>query len=180
MEIDDLHVRTKKNSYTTVLTPSLANLPYTIETLVQRIETCTIEPVDPIIRTHHRIFLLGTLIYAHRQLLNPPPSVLSSYLSTLLDCVALYPTLGGGHIALWPVFMAAVEVYLPEHKTQVREWMDRADAIGVTSRKNVRRLVEEVWITREHMASDEGVKECEIIVDWKAVMNRLGMDILLI
>ena len=80
---------------------------------------------------------------------------------------------------MWPVFMAALEVYLPEHKKQVREWMNRADAIGVTSRKDVRRLLEEVWVTREHMARDEGIEESEIIVDWKVVMNRLGMDILL-
>ena len=75
--------------------------------------------------------------------------------------------------------MASVEVYLPEHKHQVREWMDRADAIGVPSRKNVRRLVEEIWRTREHVASDTGMEEGEVVVDWRDVMARLGMDVLL-
>lgn len=75
--------------------------------------------------------------------------------------------------------MAAVEVYLPEHQRQVREWMDRADAIGVPSRKNVRRLVLEIWRTREHVAGDAGIEEGEIVVDWRVVMDRLGMDVLL-
>ena len=75
--------------------------------------------------------------------------------------------------------MASVEVYLPEHKRQVREWMDRADAIGVPSRQNVRRLVEEVWRTREHVANDAGMEEGEVVVDWRDVMDRLGMDVLL-
>ena len=150
-----------------------------IQSLVDRIENCVIEPADPIIRTHHRIFLLGTLIYAHRQLHNPPPLSLFPYLSSLLDCIDRFVTIGGGHIALWPVFMASVEVYLPEHKRQVREWMDRADAIGVPSRKNVRRLVEEIWRTREHVARDTGMEEGEVVVDWRDVMARLGMDVLL-
>lgn len=75
--------------------------------------------------------------------------------------------------------MAAVEVYLPEHKQQVREWMDRADQIGVASRTDVRQLVESVWATREQMANDEGIEECEIILSWSATMNEMGMDVLL-
>ena len=150
-----------------------------IQSLVDRIENCVIEPTDPIVRTHHRIFLLGTLIYAHRQLNNPPPLALFSYLSSLLDCVVHFGTLGGGHIALWPVFMAAVEVYLPEHKRQVLEWMDRADAIGVPSRQNVRRLMEEVWRTREQVAGDSGIEQGEVAVDWRVVMESLGTDVLL-
>ena len=76
--------------------------------------------------------------------------------------------------------MAAVEVYLPEHKDRVREWMDQADQIGVGSRSDVRHLIETVWTTREQMAIDEGVEECEIPLSWKTVMNDLGMDVLLI
>ena len=81
---------------------------------------------------------------------------------------------------MWPVFMAAVEVYLPRHKNQVREWMDRADQIGVASRNDVRKLIEKVWATRKQIAKDEGVEECEVVLDWNIVMNDLGMDVLLI
>ena len=76
--------------------------------------------------------------------------------------------------------MAAVEVYLPEHKQQVREWMDRADQIGVASRTDVHRLIERIWATREQIANDEGIEECEIILSWSVIMNEMGMDIVLI
>ncbi|KAG7005716.1 hypothetical protein G7Y79_00018g045230 [Physcia stellaris] len=151
----------------------------TIKNLIHRIEQCVLESTEAIVHTHQRIFLLGTLIYAHRQLLNPPPFALFSHLSSLLDCVALYPTLGGGHTALWPVFMAAVEVYLPEHKQQVREWMDRADQIGVASRTDVHQLIKRIWATREQMADDEGIEECEIVLSWSVIMNEMGLDIVL-
>ena len=152
----------------------------TIKSLISRIENCVIETSDPVVGTHQKIFLLGTVIFAHRQLLNPPPFALFSHLSSLLDCVALFPTLGGGHIALWPVFMAAVEVYLPEHKNQVRQWMDRADLIGVANRNDVRKLIENVWARRKQIADDEGADECEIALDWSTVMNDLGLDVLLV
>lgn len=158
----------------------LGPLDSTIKSLISRIENCVLETSDPVVGTHQKIFLLGTVIFAHRQLLNPPPFALFSHLSSLLDCVALFPTLGGGHIALWPVFMAAVEVYLPYHKNQVREWMDRADQIGVANRNDVRKLIEKVWATRKQIAKDEGAEECEIVLDWNVVMNDLGMDVLLI
>ena len=160
--------------------PTPGALDSTIKSLISRIESCVLETTDPMVGTHQKIFLLGTVIFAHRQLLNPPPFALFSHLSSLLDCVALFPTVGGGHIALWPVFMAAVEVYLPRHKNQVREWMDRADQIGVASRNDVRKLIEKVWATRKQIAKDEGVEECEVVLDWNIVMNDLGMDVLLI
>ncbi|KAL8792260.1 MAG: hypothetical protein Q9195_005139 [Heterodermia aff. obscurata] len=150
-----------------------------IKNLISRVENCVLETDDPVVGTHQKIFLLGTVIFAHRQLLNPPPFALFSHLSSLLDCVALFPTLGGGHIALWPVFMAAVEVYLPSHKNQVREWMDRADQIGIASRNDVRNLIEKVWAIRKQVATDKGAEECEIVLDWKIIMNDLGMDVLL-
>lgn len=150
----------------------------TIASLIRRIENCVLESTDPVIRTHQRIFHLGTLIYAQRQLLNPPPFALFSYLASLLDCVALYPTLGGGNIALWPVFMGAVEIYLPEHKKQVRAWMDQADQVGVASRTDVRKVIEKVWATRKQMADDKGIEECEVVLSWSVVMNELGMDLL--
>ena len=155
-------------------------LDSTIQGLISRIENCALETADPVVGTHQKIFLLGTVICAHRRLLNSPPIALLSHLSSLLDCIALFPTLGGGHIALWPVFMAAVEVYLPSHKSQVREWMDRADQIGVASRNDVRKLIEKVWATRMQIAKDKGAEECEIVLDWNAVMNDLGMDVLLV
>ena len=158
----------------------LGALDSTIKSLISRIENCVLEITDPVVATHQKIFLLGTVIFAHRQLLNPPPLELFSHLSSLLDCVALFPTLGRGHIALWPVFMAAMEVYLPSHKNQIREWMDRADQIGVASRIDVRKLIEKVWATRKQIAKDEGTEECQIVLDWTIVMNDLGMDVLLI
>ena len=157
-----------------------AALDSRIKSLISRIENCVLETTDPVVTTHQKIFLLGTVIFAHRQLLSPPPFELFSHLSSLLDCVALFPTLGGGHIALWPVFMAAMEVYLPSHKNQIREWMDRADQIGVASRIDVRKLIEKVWATRKQIAKDEGTEECQIVLDWTIVMNDLGMDVLLI
>ena len=176
MEVSSLHDYMEKNGHT------LGNMEdrVSIKSLISRIENCVLETTDPVVGTHQKIFLLGTIIFAHRQLLNPPPFALFSHLSSLLEYVALFPTLGGGHIALWPVFMAAVEVYLPSHKNQVREWMDRADQIGVASRSDARKLIEKVWATRKQIAKDEGTEECEIVLDWKTIMNDLGMDVLLI
>jgi len=86
--------------------------------------------------------------------------------------------MGGRYITLWPVFIAAVEVYLEEHKWSARAWMDRADMMGVRSRGDVRELVEAVWSKRKEEARDNG--EGDMVVNWRAVMGKMGIDVLLL
>jgi len=102
-----------------------------------------------VIRCHQRIFYNGVLIYFHRSILRSTPQDLDGYISTICYDVAVYPTFGGGHVTLWPVFMADVVVYDECHKIVVRAWLDEEDRVGAASRREVRMLNEEVWWRRQ-------------------------------
>lgn len=79
---------------------------------------------------------------------------------------------------MWPVFIGAVEVYLEEHKRSVRAWMNKSDMMGARSRGDVRELVDAVWLKRKEEAGVDG--EGTVVVDWRAVMSEMGMDVLLV
>jgi len=93
-----------------------------------------------------------------------------------------YQQLGGGYVTLWPVFITAVEVYLPQHKLLVREWLNECETMGAASRKDIRELIEAVWRKRleirQHMGGE--MEQGEIVVEWRGVMWEKQLDILLV
>ncbi|KUJ20681.1 uncharacterized protein LY89DRAFT_451784 [Mollisia scopiformis] len=154
----------------------------TIKELHRRIQQC--QPEDPetnvLAKLHHEIFKIGALIHFHRRILNFHPRALLPYVTLMLDAIEQYLTLNGGYIALWPVFIGAVEVFEESHKSRVRTWLSRADLMGAANRKDVRLVIEAVWRERSRLSCVDEKTEGETVVDWREVIRDLGIEILLV
>ncbi|KAI9740478.1 MAG: hypothetical protein M1834_005058 [Cirrosporium novae-zelandiae] len=136
-------------------------------------------------RIHIRIFQIGVQIYLYRNTRSPPPFDLVPYVSMLFHLVQTFSNLGSDSgrvpsITLWPVFMAAIEVFREADKRLTREWLNTADQLGIGNRKEVRLIIEEVWRIRTEVARSTKREEGEIVVDWRQVMEDLNLDILLV
>jgi Fungal specific transcription factor domain len=152
--------------------------------LYQRLSNCNLQftPNKELVQLHHRIFKSGVLIHFHRRILNSTPRTLIPHLDTLLRDVTAYQGLEKGYVTLWPVFVGAVEAYEEEHKSCVRTWLDKTERIGAASRGHIRSLIEAVWQERKRKRDEigEGAEEGDVVVDWRKVMGRMGMDVLLV
>lgn len=155
-----------------------------IDELHQRILACNLQltPNKELVQLHHQIFKAGVLIHFHRRILNSTPRTLIPHLDNLLRDVTAYQNLEKGYVTLWPVFIGAVEAYQEEHKSWVRTWLDTTERIGAASRGYIRSLIEAVWRERKRKRDEigEGAEEGDVIVDWRKVMGRMGMDVLLV
>jgi hypothetical protein len=78
----------------------------------------------------------------------------------LLGDVGRYRCVGFGYVALWPVFMGAVEVYKVEPKRWVRARMDGDAMMGARNRGVVREVVEGMWRRRGEMSGGGGGEQC--------------------
>ena len=155
-----------------------------IAELYQRLLNCNLQltPNKELVQLHHQIFKAGVLIHFHRRILNSTPRTLIPHLNTLLRDVTAYQGLEKGYVTLWPVFVGAVEAYEEEHKSCVRTWLDTTERIGAASRGYIRSLIEAVWRERKQKRDEigEGAEEGDVVVDWRKVMGRMGMDVLLV
>lgn len=125
-------------------------------------------------------FIFATYIYLYRVLFDLPPFSIRQYVSEVLLRISAFHSASDGNLSIWPAFIAAVEVYTPEDITLARSWLDRTTMFGIGSRVCVRRLVEEVWKRRDEAAAELEIDKGLISIDWRAVMEELGMDILLV
>lgn len=125
-------------------------------------------------------FIYATYIYLYRTLLDVPPHVVKKYVAKTFENVMQYFEKGGANFSIWPAFIAAVEAYEEEDKTQAGLWLDWATSFGLGSRILVRKVVEEVWRRREEIAEDQGISLGTVIVDWRKIMYELGCDVLLV
>lgn len=134
-----------------------------------------------ILANHQRqAFISATYIYLYRVLFDLPPHSVRQYVVEVLLRISAFHSASDGNLSIWPAFIAAVEVYTPEDMDLARNWLDRTTMFGIGSRVCVRRLVEEVWKRRDEAADELKIDKGLISIDWRAVMEELGMDILLI
>lgn len=129
---------------------------------------------------HLKIFHLGGLTYLNRSVTDYPPKKLSQIIRSAFEFITGFQSQGGRNLALWPLFMVAVEVYDKEHMVIVRNWLHHTAMLGMGNRTGVQQLLEEVWRRREQTAAEKGLDPGEVIVDWRDVMSELGFEILLI
>lgn len=125
-------------------------------------------------------FISATYIYLYRVLFDLPPCSVRQYVSEVLLRISAFHSTSDGNLSIWPAFIAAVEVYTPEDIALARNWLDRTTMFGIGSRVCVRRLVEEVWKRRDEAADELEIDKGLISIDWRAVMEELGMDVLLV
>ncbi|EED20971.1 hypothetical protein TSTA_082040 [Talaromyces stipitatus ATCC 10500] len=134
-----------------------------------------------ILSNHQRqAFISATYIYLYRVLFDLPPYSVRQYVSEVLLRISAFHSASHGNLSIWPAFIAAVEVYAPEDMALARNWLHHTTMFGIGSRVCVRRLVEEVWKRRDEAAAELGIDKGLISIDWRAVMEELDMDILLI
>ncbi|TAQ84022.1 hypothetical protein B7494_g7656 [Chlorociboria aeruginascens] len=155
-----------------------------VNTLFQRLQSCYVSPTSGKAPTvlHFHIYKTGALIYFHRRIFNSTPKMLLPLISDFFVSLAEYRRLDEGRMTLWPIFVAAVEVYMDSHKLDVQVWLDSAEIMGAASRREVRRLIMAVWEIRQKRSVDSGgcLDEGEIVVDWREVMKDKTWDVLLI
>lgn len=152
-------------------------------TLYQRLQTCSATQdsrKEGQVQLHRRIFQLGAIIYFHRSIFGSLPRDLVMSINELLWHLKRYRELGGGHVTLWPVFMAAVEGYQADHQAAFRQWLDDNNKMGAASRRDIRSLIEAVWNKRARIGETTGVDEGHVTVDWSDVACEMGLDILLV
>lgn len=129
---------------------------------------------------HQRIFCNATIVHLHRTIFNVAPSTVQEYVSRVLRDTAEFINLQGGSISLWPVFVAAVEACTNDNRGMAEAWLKFSCELGINNRHSARKIVLEVWDQREKISATTGLPLEAVIVDWRQVQSRLGIDILLL
>lgn len=147
----------------------------------ERFDDDSYDNQSQILANHQRqAFISATYIYLYRVLFDLPPHSVRQYVSEVLLQVSAFHSASHGNLSIWPAFIAAIEAYTPEDMTLARNWLHHTTMFGIGSRVCVRRLVEEVWKRRDEITAELEIDKGLISIDWRAVMEELDMDILLI
>jgi hypothetical protein len=132
-----------------------------------------------LVNLHLHIFNGAVMIYLLCMVLQYPPSAVASHVSEVLINTMAFVDMHGNNVSIWPVFIAMVEAYTSESLELANQYLISCDAFG-GNRKDMARVVRQVWADREELAT---IRQCdlgEVCVNWRDVMKRLDLDILLL
>lgn len=125
-------------------------------------------------------FVYATYIYLYRAVLDVTPHMVRPHVSKTFAQVSRFFARSSGNFSFWPAFVAAAEAYTDKDIGMAREWLNGAVALGLGNRVSAQRVLEEVWKKRGELSQQTGLDLGSVIVDWRAVMQRLETEILLI
>jgi len=128
---------------------------------------------------HLHIFNGAVMIYLLCMVLQYPPSAVASHVSEVLIDTMAFIDMHGNNVSIWPVFIAMVEAYTSESLELANRYLIYCDVFG-GNRKDMARVVRQVWADREESAT---IRQCDlgdVCVNWRDVMRRLDLDILLL
>lgn len=181
MRTKDLHSQQETDLLDGVLSKIFSCLEKCKEEITYDFCDSEIDDQFQILANHQReAFISATYIYLYRVLFDLPPYSVRQYVSEVLLRISAFHSASHGNLSIWPAFIAAVEAYTPEDMALARNWLHHTTMFGIGSRVCVQRLVEEVWKRRDEAAAELGIDKGLISIDWRAVMEELDMDILLI
>lgn len=181
MRTKDLHSQQETDLLDEVLSKIFSCLEKCKEEITYDFCDSEIDDQFQILANHQReAFISATYIYLYRVLFDLPPYSVRQYVSEVLLRISAFHSASHGNLSIWPAFIAAVEAYTPEDMALARNWLHHTTMFGIGSRVCVQRLVEEVWKRRDEAAAELGIDKGLISIDWRAVMEELDMDILLI
>ena len=140
----------------------------------------TLSKDKQIIQFHLRAFRSAACIYLYRSSFDLPPWAVESYVSEVFQSVNYFYQLGGGSLSLWPAFIAAIEAYTDTHMKMAKDWLAISTNVGIGNRYKIRAVVEQVWQIRKDISSKTSQDQGTIAVDWRVIMQNLGLDILLV
>jgi hypothetical protein len=126
---------------------------------------------------HLRLFRTAALIYIYQAILKVPPRGVSKYVRSVLLDAMTFIYVRGGAISMWPVFIAATEA---TDAAMVERWLAVSSQLGIPNRLVAGTVIRQIWHDREQEAIARGVEPDQVVLDWKAVQQRLGVDLLLL
>ncbi|KAL7809595.1 fungal-specific transcription factor domain-containing protein [Trichoderma gracile] len=129
---------------------------------------------------HLRLFRTAALIYLHQAVLRVPPRGVRNLVRSVLADALTFMHSRGGSISLWPVFIAATEATEEEDQAIVEQWLAISSLIGMRNRLIAGEIIHHIWQERAHEAIARDLSPDLVIKDWKAVQQRLGVDLLLL
>ncbi|RDW56511.1 hypothetical protein BP5796_13152 [Coleophoma crateriformis] len=133
------------------------------------------------VQLHFHLFNSAVMIYLLRVVLRHPPSAVFDYVWEVLNDTMTFINMGGGGcVSIWPVFIAAAEAYTPKLQEMADSCLIYLEGKVTGNRKDVRRVVHQVWADRGQLVAERQCDPGEVLVDWRAIMKRLDVDILLL
>ncbi|KIW24998.1 uncharacterized protein PV07_10674 [Cladophialophora immunda] len=141
----------------------------------------TVQPrLRTLTRLHLRLFNTAVTIYLFCTVLRcTPSSVAHDVLQVLKDATA-FIAMHHGTVSVWPVFVAATEAYTLEAQALAMQCLETLRAHGAKNRRDMQRVVHQVWSDRERLACERQCDPGDVLVDWRQVMKGLNMNILLL
>ncbi|EPE25363.1 Zn2/Cys6 DNA-binding protein [Glarea lozoyensis ATCC 20868] len=132
-----------------------------------------------LVEVHLNLFHGGVMIYFLCTVLQNPPSTVARQVSEVLNNTMTFVDTHSKYVSVWPVFMAMVEAYTLESLELANRYLASSNEVS-GNRKDIDRVVRQVWADREELASARQCNLGEIFVDWRDVMKKLNLDILLL
>ncbi|KAK4498353.1 hypothetical protein PRZ48_011011 [Zasmidium cellare] len=133
------------------------------------------------IHLHLRLFTLGVEMYLLCTVLRCPPMSVREKVDEALSATVDYVDLQQqGSFSIWPVFIAATQAYTAEAQALATYCLQTAESTGAANRRDVHRLVRQVWLERERLAETLRCDARALFVDWRQVMKDLGLNVLLL
>ncbi|PNP45439.1 hypothetical protein TGAMA5MH_02662 [Trichoderma gamsii] len=133
---------------------------------------------------HINLFRNAVGIYLLSTVLRFPPSTVAGYVMDVLSDAWLFVNMSPHgttycSLSLWPLFVAAVDAYLPEAQDIAERILELvAKTSGVKNRCDVKCLVHKVWAMRIDLAQESNCGPGDLWIDWRDVMTQMDMDIL--
>ncbi|KAF2174019.1 hypothetical protein M409DRAFT_16292 [Zasmidium cellare ATCC 36951] len=133
------------------------------------------------IHLHIELFTVGVELYLLSTVLRCPPCSVHEKVDKVLAATADYVDLQQrGSFSIWPVFMAATQAYTPEAQSLATYCLQSADDTGAANRRDVHRLVRQVWFGRQRLAETLRCDPGGLFIDWREAMKGLGLNVLLL
>lgn len=133
-----------------------------------------------LVKLHVQLFDGAVMIHLCRVVLKCPPSAVTNYVLRVLTSVMTFIDMGGGPVSAWPIFIAAAEACTSEAQALAIRYFNHSEKIFVGNRKDMHRVARQVWAERDALALERHCKPGDVQLDWRDVMTRLGIDILLL
>lgn len=133
-----------------------------------------------LIESNLSLFTSAVHIYLHCTVLRYPPSAVVEQVSQVLSAAMTLLQSGHAAVSIWPIFIASTEAYTSEMQALADCVLGLLEGRGAANRAVVRRVVKRIWQEREAVAADDQREVGEVIVNWREVLEKLDLDVLLL
>jgi hypothetical protein len=157
-----------------------------VDTYLQFRKNCGVDdwrPLRKLVSLHLHLFNQAVMIYLLATVLRYPPCAVVERVDDVLRAASDYIDLRAdlpGSFSIWPIFIAAMAAYTPEAQALATYCLNVAETTGTRNRRELHRVVRQVWADREQLAREHLCDPGAVFVNWRDVMTRLDAHILLL